>query len=81
MTFLQHRSCSNAAVLALTTLNEFYRHNREDEGDEGSPRAKRTLCSRTKRDNDECLSTASSWMQTDPLEAASRTGHEEAVLN
>ena len=28
-----------------------------------------------------CLSTASRWIQTDPLEPASRTGHEETVFN
>ena len=49
-----------AAVLSLTTLVDVQRHNRDDEADEGSPRAKRTLCSRKRRDKDACLSTASS---------------------
>ena len=40
MTFSQRRS---AAVLALATLDQGQRHNRDDEADEGSPRAKRTL--------------------------------------
>ena len=60
-------------MLALATLNELQRHNRDDEGDEGSPCAKRTLCSRKGRDKDVCLSRSSSWMQTDRLEPASRT--------
>ena len=62
-----------AAVLALATLNESQRQNRDDEGDEGSPRAKRTLCSRKRHDRDLCLSTASSSTQADPLEHAGRT--------
>ena len=62
-----------AAVLALATLNESQRQNRDDEGDAGSPRAKRTLWARNGRDKHVYLSTASSWMQTDPLEPASRT--------
>ena len=66
-----------AAVLALVTLHEFQRHNREDERDEGSPRAKRTLCSRKRQNKHVYLSTASSWMQKDSLEPARRTGHEE----
>ena len=70
-----------AAVLALATLNELQRHNRGDEGDERSLRAKRTHCSRKRRDKDVGLSIANSWMQTDPLEAASRTRHEDAVFN
>ena len=32
-----------AAVLVLATLDEVQRHNRDDESDEDSPRAKRTL--------------------------------------
>ena len=51
---------ANAAVLALATLGEVQRHSRDDEADEGSPRAKRTLCSRKRRDQDVRLSTASS---------------------
>ena len=70
-----------AAVLALATLNENQPHNRDDEVDEGSPRAKPTLYSRKRRNKEVCLSTASSWIQTDPLQPASRTGHEEAVSN
>ena len=62
-----------AAVLALATLDEVQRRNRDDETGEGFPCAQRTLCSRKRRDEDVCLSTASSWMQTDPLEHASRT--------
>ena len=71
MTFCN--TAAAAAVLAFATLHELQRHNRDDEGDRGSPRAKRTLCSRKRCDEDVCLSTASSWMQTDPLESASRT--------
>ena len=58
-------SCNTAAaaVLSLATLDKVQRHNR-DETDEGSPCAKRTLCSRKRRDEDVCLSTASSSMQT-----------------
>ena len=47
-----------AAVLSLATLEEVQHHNRNDEVDEGSPGAKRTLCSRKIRDEDVCLSTA-----------------------
>ena len=41
-----------AAVLALVTLDEVQRHNRDDESSEHSSRAKRTLYSRKRRDND-----------------------------
>ena len=41
-----------ATVLSLAILDEVQRHNRDDEGDEGSPCAKRTLCSRKRRDED-----------------------------
>ena len=54
-------------MLVLATLNESQRQNHDDEGNEGSPRAKRTLCSRNRRDKDVCLRTARSWMQTDPV--------------
>ena len=37
-------------MLSLATLDEFQRPNRDDETDEGSPCAKRTLCSRKRRD-------------------------------
>ena len=53
-----------AAVLALETLDEVERQNRDDEAGEGSPCAKRTLCSRKRRDEDVCLSTAGSSTQT-----------------
>ena len=53
-----------AAVLALATLGEVQGYNRDDEADEGSPRAKRALCSRKRRDKGVCLSTASSLVQT-----------------
>ena len=36
----------------MATLDEVQRHNRDDEADEGSPCAKRTLCSRKRRDED-----------------------------
>ena len=39
-------------MLSLATLDEVQRHNRDDEADEGSPCAKRTLCSRKRRDED-----------------------------
>ena len=64
---LPYCSTAAAAVLALATVNESQRHNADDEGDEGSPRPKRTLCSRKRRDKEVFLGTASSWMQTDPL--------------
>ena len=38
-----------AAVLASATFYEFQRHNREDEGDEGSPRAKLAEKARQRR--------------------------------
>ena len=41
-----------AAVLSSATLDEVQHHNRDDEGDEGSPCATRTLCSRKGRDED-----------------------------
>ena len=41
-------------VVALTTLDEVQHHNRDDESDEDSPNAKRTLCSRKRRDKDMC---------------------------
>ena len=41
-----------AAVLALATLDEVQRHKRDDQADEGFPRAKRTVCSRKRRDKD-----------------------------
>ena len=53
-------SAAAAAVLAWSTLDEVQRHNCDDEADDGSPRAKRTLCSRKRRDKDVCLSTANS---------------------
>ena len=40
-----------AAVLSLATL-EVQRHNRDDEADEGSPCAKRKLCSGKSRDEE-----------------------------
>ena len=40
------------AVLSLATLDEVQPHNRDDEADERSPCAKRTLCSRKRRDQD-----------------------------
>ena len=49
MTFLQHH-CSCCARFA--TLDEIQRHNRDDEADGGSPRDRRTLCSRKRRDED-----------------------------
>ena len=65
------------AVLALATVNEFQRHNRDDEGDEGSPRAKRTLCSRKNEQQRRVLEHSKQLDADRPLEPASRTGHEE----
>ena len=56
---LFRNTAAAAAVLALATLDEVQRHNRDDEVDEDSPRAKRTLCSRKRRDKDVPLSRAS----------------------
>ena len=49
-----------AAALDSATPDEVQRHNRDDEADESSPRAKRTLCSRKRRGKDVCLSASSS---------------------
>ena len=72
MTFSQHRCCSSlaAAVLSLATLDEAQRHNR-DEADEGYPCAKRTLCSRKRRDED--VIEHSKQLIADPLEPMSKT--------
>ena len=54
-----------AALLSLATLDEVQRHNRDDEADEGSTCAKRTLCSRKRRDEGVLEhSTASNSFQT-----------------
>ena len=50
--FSCNTAAAAAAVLSLATLDEVQRHNRDDEADEGSPCAKRTLCSRKRRDED-----------------------------
>ena len=60
-----------AAVLALETLDEVERQNRDDEAGEGSPCAKRTLCSRKRRDED--VLEHSKQLIADPLEPTSRT--------
>ena len=60
-----------AAVNDLATLEEVQRHNRDDEADEGSPRAKRTLCSRRRRDKD--VFEHCKQLNADLLEPASRT--------
>ena len=59
-----------AAVLALETLDEVERQNRDDEAGEGSPCAKRTLCSRKRRDED--VLEHSKQLIADPLEPTSR---------
>ena len=64
-----------AAVLSVVTLDEIQRHNRDDETDEGFPCAQRTLCSRKRRDEDVCLSTASSSIQTPENPRAGREAH------
>ena len=48
---LLQQSCC-CAVLSLASLDRVQRHNRDDEADEGPPCAKRTLCSRKRRDED-----------------------------
>ena len=58
-------------MLALATLDEVQRHNRDDEADEGSPCAKRTLCSWKRRD--EGVLEHSKQRIADPLEPTSRT--------
>ena len=58
-------------MLSLATLDEVQRHNRDDEADEGSPCAKRTLCSRKRRDED--VLEHSKQLIADPLEPTSRT--------
>ena len=60
-----------AAVLSLATLDEVQRHNRDDEADESSPCAKRTLCPRERRDED--VLEHSKQLIADPLGHASRT--------
>ena len=67
MTFLQHH-CSCCARFA--TLDEIQRHNRDDEADGGSPRDRRTLCSRKRRDED--VLENSEQLNADPLQPASR---------
>ena len=58
-------------MLYLATLDKVQRHNRDNEADEGSQFAKRTLCSRTRRDED--VLEHSKQLIADPLVATSRT--------
>ena len=58
-------------MLSLATLDEVQRHNRDDEADEGSPCAKRTLCSRKRRDED--VLEHGEQLIAGPLEPTSRT--------
>ena len=59
MTFSQPRCCWCARVGDSSNATTAI-----DEAGEGSPRTKRTLCSRKSRDKDVRLNTASSWMHT-----------------
>ena len=52
-------------MLALAPLDEVQGHHRDDAADKGSPRAKRTLCSRKRRDKD--VLEHSKQLNTDPL--------------
>ena len=58
-------------MLSLATLDEVQRHNRDDEADGGSPCAKRTLCSRKRRDED--VLEHSKQLMADPIEPTGRT--------
>ena len=51
-------------LCSLWRLSTVQRHNRDDEANEGSPCAKRTLCSPKSHHEGVCLSTASSSLQT-----------------
>ena len=58
-------------MFSLATLDEVEHHNRDDEADEGSPSAKRTLCARKKARRKRVLEH-SKQLNADPLELASR---------
>ena len=55
-----------AAVRSLATLDEEQRYNRDDEAGEGFACAKRTLCSRKRRDEDVYLSTQQAAQRRPP---------------
>ena len=59
-----------AAMLSLAALDEIQRPNIDDEADESSPCAKRTLCSPKRRSED--VLEHSSQLNADPLGAADR---------
>ena len=58
-------------MLSLATLDEVQRHNCDDAADEDSPCAKRTLCSRKRRDED--VLEHGEQLIAGPLEPTSRT--------
>ena len=73
-------STAAAAVLAMATLNKLERHNRDDEGDEGSSRQTNTLLAEKARQR-RVLEHSKQLDADRPPRTREQDTHEEAVYN